>query len=132
MDIDSLIRNSVEKYLGIAVRSISPIGNGASGSVYRVDCTGKPEIIAVKASEHSELMSQEYEMLTFLKQKTESKIPKVYFFDKSENVSIIAMEYINGVSGNDKSIRFRFKRRRLAESIVDNLLVSFLSLSRRD
>lgn len=123
MDIDSLIRKSVKEHLGLSVQDVSRIGNGASGSVYRVVCSGEPEVIAVKVSEYPELMRQEYDMLTFLKQKTESKIPEVYFFDKSENTGIIAMEYINGVSGTDKSLRFSLKRRHLAESIVDNLLV---------
>ena len=123
MDIDSLIKKSVKEHSGLSVQDVSRIGNGASGSVYRVVCSGEPEVIAVKVSEYPELMRQEYDMLTFLKQKTESKIPEVYFFDKSENTGIIAMEYINGISGTDKSLRFSLKRRHLAESIVDNLLV---------
>ena len=123
MDIDLLIKKSVEKHLELSVKSISRVGNGASGSVYRVICSGVHDVIAVKVSEHSELMLQEYKMLSFLKEKTESKIPEVYFFDKTENVAIIAMEYIDGVSGTDKSLKFRLDRRHLAESIVDNLLV---------
>lgn len=123
MDIDSLIKKSVEKHLELSVKSISRVGNGASGSVYRVTCSGAPEVIAVKVSEHSELMLQEYEMLSFLKKNTKSKIPEVYFFEKRENTGIIAMEYVNGVSGTDKCLKFRLGRRRLAESIVDNLLV---------
>ena len=123
MDIDSLIKKSVEKHLELSVKSIARVGKGASGSVYRVNCSGNPETIAVKVSEHYELMLQEYEMLSFLKEKTESKIPEVYFFDKIGNTGIIAMEYINGVSGTDKSLKFRLGRKHLAESIVDNLLV---------
>ena len=123
MDIDSLIEKSIEKHLELSVKSISRVGNGASGSVYRVVCSGEPAVVAVKVSEHSELMLQEYEMLSFLKEKTESKIPEVYFFDKIGNTGIIAMEYINGVSGTDKSLKFRLGRKHLAKSIVDNLLV---------
>lgn len=123
MDVDLLIKKSIEKNLKQSVESISRIGNGASGSVYRVNCSGEPKVMAVKVSEHSELMLQEYNMLSFLKQNTESKIPEVYFFDKTDNLGIITMEYINGVSGSDKSLKFRLGRKRLAESIVDNLLV---------
>lgn len=123
MDINLLIRKSVEEHLGQSVQNISRVGNGASGSVYRATCSGEPGVIAVKVSEHSELMLQEYEILSFLKEKTESKIPEVYFFDKTGNTGIIAIEYINGVSGTDKSLKFRLGRRHLAESIVDNLLV---------
>lgn len=123
MDIDILIKKSIEKRLGLSVEHISRVGSGASGSVYRVNCSGEPKVVAVKVSEHSELMLHEYEMLSFLRQNTESKIPEVYFFDKTDNLGIIAMEYINGVSGTDKSLKFRIGRRHLAESIVDNLLV---------
>ena len=123
MDFYSLIRKSIEKHLGLSVQSISRIGGGASGSVYRVSCSGKQEEIAVKLSEHYELTFQEYKMLSFLKQNTESKIPEVYFFDRIENTAIIAMEYINGVSGMDKSLKFKANKRHLAESIVDNLLL---------
>lgn len=123
MDIDLLIKKSVEKHLALSVKSVLRVGNGASGSVYCVTSSGKPEMIAVKVSEHSELMFQEYEMLSFLKKKTKSKVPEVYFFEKIENTGIIAMEYINGLSGTDKSLKFRFGKRHLAESIVDNLLI---------
>lgn len=123
MDIESLVKKSVEKHLGLSVKSISLIGNGASGSVYRVTYSDVPEAIAVKVSEHFEILFQEYEMLSFLKENTKSKIPEVYFFGKMENMGIIAMEYINGVSGTDKSLKFRSGRRHLAESIVDNLLL---------
>ena len=123
MEIDLIIRKAIEKNLGMSVLSISRVGNGASGTVYRVNCTGEPGTIAVKVSQHPELIEQEYEMLSFLKENTKSKIPEVYFFDKIEDVGVIAMEYINGVSGADKSIKFRLGKKHLAESIVDNLLV---------
>lgn len=122
MNIDSLIKNSIEKHSDLSVQAIFPIGNGASGSVYRVNCLGEHKTIAVKVSEHSELMLQEFEMLSFLKKKTASKIPEVYFFDKTDGKGIIAMEYVDGISGTDKSLKFKLNKRHLAESIVDNLL----------
>lgn len=122
MDVNLLISKSIEKKLSLSVRSITPIGKGASGSVYRVNLIGKPEIIAVKISRHPELMRQEFEMLSFLGEKTQSKIPEVYFFDCVDEMGIIAMEYINGVSGTDKTLKYRFGKKHLAENIVDNLL----------
>lgn len=122
MNAELLIKKSVLKNLNVYVESISRLGNGASGSVYRVGCNDK-RTIAVKISQHSELMRQEFEMLTFLKKKTESKIPNVYFFDESEENGIIAMEYINGISGTDKALKYCFKKKHLAESIINNLLV---------
>ncbi len=122
MDAESVIRSTVEKNSGLSVKDISRIGNGASGCVYRVNCSDEPKIIAVKVSEHPDLMLQEFEMLSFLKEKTSSKIPEVYFFDSKDDMGIIAMEYIDGTSGTDKSLKFKLNKRCLAESIVDNLL----------
>ena len=123
MSIENIIINSISKNLGYSTENISPLGKGASGSVYRVVCNNGTKEIAVKISQHPELMQQEFEMLSFLKNNTASKIPDVYYFDQTEETAIIAMEYINGISGTDKAIKFSFKKKHLAESIVDNLLV---------
>ena len=123
MSIENIIINSISKNLGYSTENISPLGKGASGSVYRVVCNNGTKEIAVKISQHPELMQQEFEMLSFLKNNTSSKIPDVYFFDKAEETAIIAMEYIKGISGTDKAIKFSFKKKHLAESIVNNLLV---------
>lgn len=123
MSIENLIINSINKNLGFSVENISPLGKGASGSVYRVVCNDGTKTIAVKISHYPELMQQEFEMLSFLKNNTSSKIPEVYFFDNVAETAIIAMEYINGISGIDKALKFSLKKKHLAESIVDNLLV---------
>ena len=123
MDTEMLIKSSIKKKLSFSVSHISRLGNGASGSVYRVAFEDGRKPIAVKISQHPELMKQEYEMLSFLKEKTESKIPEVYFYDEADGIAIIAMEYIEGVSGVDKSLKYRFNKKHLAESIIDNLLV---------
>lgn len=77
MDIEKLIFEAVRKNLNLTAKNISHIGKGASGSVYCISTDDKPEKIAVKVSEHSELLHQEFEMLSFLKEKTKSKIPTV-------------------------------------------------------
>lgn len=123
MNINQLIATAVQKNMTCGVREVVHIGKGASGAVYRVTCDGELKEMAVKISEHPELMQQEYKMLSFLKEKTQSKIPAVYFCDTVENNGIIAMEYINGISGADKKLKYRFGKKRLAHSIVDNLLV---------
>lgn len=123
MNIELLIKNSVNKNLGFDTKDISRLGKGASGSVYRVTCGGEPKTIAVKISQHPELMLKEFEMLSFLKEKTSSKIPDVYFFDQTEETGIIAMQYIDGISAADKSLKFKFNKKHLAQSIVNNLLV---------
>lgn len=121
MNAEQLIKNSVKKNSENSVVNVSQLGNGASGSVYRVTYDNEHSI-AVKISKHPELMKKEFDMLLFLKEKTESKIPEVYFFDEVEGYGIIAMEYINGISGTDKALKFSFKKKHLAESIVNNLI----------
>ena len=121
MDTELLIKSSVREKLGLTVTAVFPVGKGASGRVYRAVCS-ENKAIAVKISEHPELMRQEYEMLSFLKEKTESKIPQVYFFYENENKGVIAMEYVDGTGGADPSLRFSLLKKHLAESIVDNLL----------
>ncbi len=123
MDTELIIKESVKDNLKLTVSAVSRIGKGASGSVYRAVCSNENKSLALKISDHPDLMKQEYEMLSFLKKNTESKIPEVYFFDEKENQGIIAMEYIEGVSGTDRSLRFSFHKKHLAESIVDNLIV---------
>lgn len=122
MDIKELIKGVIYKNLGLSASEISPIGKGASGSVYRVICNGQQKNIAVKISAHSELIKQEFEMLSLLKEKTQSKIPKIYFYDQVENIGIVGMEYIAGICGTDKSIKYSLRKKHLAESIIDNLL----------
>lgn len=123
MNIEAIIRDAVPQHLGIPVLRIAPVGKGASGSVYRVDCDGSPHTIAVKVSPHPELMQQEYHMLSLLREKTAAKIPAVFFFHQTDGMALVAMEYAAGVSGAEESLLSRPGREHLAESIIDNLLL---------
>ena len=123
MDINKLITDAVSNNLDVSVISISHTGKGASGSVYCVKCNGKPDKIAVKISDHPDLISEEAEMLSFLKEKTGSKIPEVYFFCKVGSQGILAMEFIGGVTPSQKNLWYKSGKKRLAESIIENLLV---------
>jgi len=122
MKFEKIIKNSVNKKLNISIKEICALGKGASGTVYLVKCNGTTENIAVKVSEFPKLLYREFEMLSLLKSKTSSKIPMVYFYDEADEVGIIAMEYIDGISGADKSLKYRIHKNHLAESIIDNLL----------
>ena len=73
MNAEQLIKNSVKKNSENSVVNVSQLGNGASGSVYRVTYDNEHSI-AVKISKHPELMKKEFDMLLLLKEKTESKI----------------------------------------------------------
>ena len=63
MKEECLIKNAVNKKTGYIVDNISPIGNGASGSVYHVFFNNNNSI-AVKISKHPELIKKEFEMDT--------------------------------------------------------------------
>ena len=117
------VKKLTEANLDVTVTKISPLGKGASGSVCLVFCDKPPYKIAVKVSSHPELMAKEFRMLSFLKDKTESKVPDLYFYDEYDGKSYIAMEYIEGVSGSDKMLMLKPGRKHLAESIIDNLLI---------
>ena len=123
MNTEEIIKNIITEHFDTSVSSVSLTGKGASGSVYKVMVKNEPHTIAVKVSSHPELMKKEAEMLTFLKEKTLSKIPRVYFYFEKNNYAFIAMEFIDGISGTDKSLIFRPGRKHLAESIIDNLLL---------
>ncbi len=123
MDTRISIERLVKEHFRSDISETTSIGKGASGSVYRVIIGKEPYKIAVKVSSHPELMKREAEMLSFLKEKTESKIPDVYFYADENGKAFLAMEFIEGVSGTGKSLLFRTGKRRLAESIIDNLLL---------
>lgn len=117
------IEKLIKEHFHSSTREAAPIGKGASGSVYRVLINKEPFTIAMKVSSHPELMKKEAEMLCFLKEKTESKIPDVYFYAEEKGKGFIAMEFIEGTSGTDKSLLFKTGKKHLAESIIDNLLL---------
>lgn len=121
MSVENIIKKSIKKNIGAALLEVSKLGNGACGSVYKVEC-GKTKTFALKISEHVSLMEAEYKMLSFLREKTESKIPKVHYFDREEQYGIIAMEYIDGIGGGDERVNSIVDKEKLANSIVDNLI----------
>ena len=122
MDAEKLIEKSVLKNLALSVVEISKAGSGASGSVYKAVCEDSVAF-AVKLSPHADLMKQEFDMLSFLKEKTECKIPKVYCYDVADGYGVIIMEYINGIGGASEAVKKISDKKKLCESIVDNLLL---------
>lgn len=122
MDIYNLIRDSINNNLGLTVESVSEIGSGASGKVYQVVIKEYKKQIAIKISEFPNLLREEYEMLLLLKEKTNSKIPFIYYYEATDYIGILALEFVSGVSGSDKKIKRIADKKHLAESIIDNLL----------
>lgn len=121
--MENLIKNSMYNNTGKTVTEIKSLGKGAVGSVYRVLCKGDTKPVAVKISTHANLLSEEFKMLDFLRKNTKAKTPEVYFFDETKDAALFCMEFFEGVSGTDFSLRLRFNKKHLSQSIVDNLLV---------
>ena len=64
--MNTFITQIIQQKTGNIVTSIQPVGKGASGSVYQVCCNGTPKKIAVKISDFTDLLQDEYDMLCFL------------------------------------------------------------------
>jgi len=122
MDIREKIRSVVSSALKRDVIKIEAAGSGASGSVYYASLDGEPFEAAVKYSEHPDLLRQEYNMLMFLSEHADCKVPKPYFIKQEADYAVMAMEFIHGVSGKDFKLLLRPHRKRLANDIVDNLI----------
>lgn len=120
--MDTLIKQLIYQNLGNPATSIQLVGQGASGSVYEVYCNGTPHKIAVKISKFSDLLQEEYHMLCFLREQTNDKIPKPYFFERHKEIGILGMEFIEGISGKDITFTSQQQKEHLAHSIVDNLI----------
>ena len=99
--MNTLIAEIIQQKTGNEVTSIQLAGKGASGSVYEVCSNGTLKKIAVKTSEFSDLLQEEYHMLCFLKKQTNGKFPTPYFFENNDKIAILAMEFIEGISGKD-------------------------------
>ena len=100
-NMNTIITQVIFQNIGIPVTSIHLVGQGASGSVYEVCCNETPHKIAVKISKFPDLLQEEYHMLCFLREQTNDKIPKPYFFEKQKELAILGMEFIEGISGKD-------------------------------
>ena len=120
--MNTLIAEIIQQKTGNEVTSIQLAGKGASGSVYEVCCNGTLKKIAVKTSEFSDLLQEEYNMLCFLKKQTNGKFPTPYFFWNNNKIAILDMEFIEGISGKDITFTSEEQKEHLAHSIVDNLI----------
>lgn len=118
MEQKEIIKKAIQENMGKRLLTLSPLGKGATASAFLVETEGETKQLAVKISRHKELLQQEKEMLDFLSPRTCYKVPETYFLcDCSEN-SVLAMEYISGVSGNSKKLLFMPGKEHLAQDIL--------------
>lgn len=116
------IKSIVEKQLNTKVKSVRECGKGASGSVYKVKITNAPFVLAIKSSKFHENLIKEKNMLDYLSSRVSYRVPKTYFLCKENDMSLLAMDFIKGISGKSKLIEFIPDRKRLKNSIVDALM----------
>ena len=116
------IKTIVEKQMNTKVKYVRECGKGASGSVYRVRISSEPYILAVKHSKFYDNMVKEKAMLDFLSARVSYKVPKTYFLYEENGTAFLAMDFIKGISGKSKLIKFIPNRNRLKNSIIDALM----------
>ncbi len=113
------IKSVVEKQMNTKVRKIRSVGKGASGSVYFVKITGEPYELAVKTSKLYDTVLKEKKMLDFLASKVTYRVPHTYFLCQEADTVFFGMEYIRGMSGKSKFIKFIPSRKHLKDSIIN-------------
>lgn len=116
------IKSIVEKQLNTKVKSVRECGKGVSGSVYRVRISTEPYLLAVKHSKFYDNMAKEKDMLNFLSQRVSYKVPETYFLHKENDTAFLAMDFIKGVSGKSKLVKYIPNANRLKNSIIDALM----------
>ncbi len=113
------IKLIVEEHLNTTVISVKPVGNGNTASCFCVEITESPFKLIIKTSKHRELTYEEMKMNDFLSQNVNFKVPKNYFLAEKDNVSYLAMEYINGKSGRTLRLNQIKDKKHLANNIID-------------
>ncbi len=116
------IKSVVENQLHTKVIAVSPIGKGASGSVYCVTTKNEPYKLAVKVGNDFDMLLEEKEMLDFLSEKVDFKVPKPFFLCKDDDKSYLGLEFIDGENG--KKIPMICNKKKLS----DNIIAAFVNM----
>lgn len=116
------IKLAIENKMNCKITEYSHTGKGASANVYKVKLNKSPYCIAVKTNDIPKLIFDEYNNIKFISEKISCKLPKIYFVDNINGKGILAMEFINGVSPNNKTLLLKRNKSKLANEIVDNLI----------
>lgn len=120
--MEQIIRSIIEEKFVCSVSAIRHIGKGASGEVFKISFDKAPYDAVVKISRFADLIEKEYKSIEFISSRVACKLPKLYFMHRDKAFSLICMEYIAGVSGNSRVLHYKLNKKKLANSIVDNLL----------
>lgn len=120
-------QKQVEKHFSSQVSSVKYIGGGSFGLVYKLIQDKEPQIVIFKATKLKGMHKKEAYDLTFIREHTNIKIPRVYFTLEGEegNPDALCMEHIRGKSAFLKFNMLLYSKKRKATftaSVVDILL----------
>jgi fructosamine-3-kinase len=91
---EKIVAEGVEAHLGERMLSVHPLGGGCIGEVYRAELEeGTPVVAKVDREGESHLEREAY-MLSYLREKSELPVPKVYHGSKK----LLLMQFIEGSS----------------------------------
>ena len=119
METTDRIQQIVENEMNTTVKSVSEIGNGATALAYLVEISDKPYKIVVKSGKYTDLLFKEKEMLDFLSEKVNYKIPDTYFYFNDGEVAFLGMEFLEGINGGNKKVLYLKNKKHLANNIID-------------
>lgn len=126
-ELASYAKKQVENHFSSRVLAVKYIGGGSFGLVYKLVQDKEPRTVIYKASKIKGMHRKEAFDLTYIREHTNVKIPKVYFTleGKEGNLDSLCMEYIEGKNALLKFEMLLYpkkRKERFASSIVDILL----------
>ncbi|MBQ7296675.1 MAG: fructosamine kinase family protein, partial [Clostridia bacterium] len=121
--LEKLLPEKVREHMQCDVKSLTFIGGGSFGKVFKAELTDG-RIIAVKAFRVQGSQLEEASQLKTLSENTSVPMPEVLFTHKSEDCAVMAMGFIDGSNVLNPIFLFKSKDKKLkfAQSVVEGML----------
>lgn len=123
-----MIKEIVSQNIDCTVNAVKFICEGSYGRAYKVSIDTEPYTVVVKAYKAKDMHKQEAFQLKALAERSNVKMPKVYFtFDSTSDIPFdcLCMEYLEGKDAfTDFRLLFKSKKskKRFAEAVVNAML----------
>lgn len=126
MDNRNELEKVIKKYLDAELLDLTLLGSGANGSVYYCKISCEPFEIAVKVTNYSDMLLKEVNIINFINERVDIKLPKIFFYhtcDNQININAIGMSFIDGVGSDRVNWLFKGKqRKKFTSDAIDNFL----------